>query len=141
MTELPVNYEIQDMDGTAVARFTEQPHFAYFQMADIVDEFRSAAGSCRTRSLILNLTGIDYLDSASFGELARLRTQIDQTGGQMALCNPADTVRDILDVTRLDRHFLIFPDLDTALASITAAQRGEDGSCQIDGSMPSESPD
>jgi anti-sigma B factor antagonist len=65
--------------------------------------------------ILLNLAGVDFIDSAGLGELVRTHATIRSHGGNVKLVNPSRTVYDLLRVTKLDRVFDIERDEVTAL--------------------------
>ncbi len=68
-------------------------------------------------SILLNLAGVDFIDSAGLGELVRTHATIRSRGGNLKLVNPSPTVHDLLRLTKLDRVFDIERDEVTALDS------------------------
>jgi anti-sigma B factor antagonist len=74
-----------------------------------------------SRLILLNLSGVDFIDSAGLGELVRTHASIHNHGGQLKLVNPSRTVYDLLRVTKLDRVFDIEQDEAAALKSARAA--------------------
>jgi anti-sigma B factor antagonist len=68
--------------------------------------------------ILLNLAGVDFIDSAGLGELVRTHATIRSHGGNLKLVNPSRTVHDLLRITKLDRVFDIERDEVTALDSL-----------------------
>jgi anti-sigma B factor antagonist len=67
--------------------------------------------------IMLNLRGVNFVDSAGLGELVRTHASIRSHGGQLKLVNPSRTVNDLLRITKLDRVLDIEPDEASALRS------------------------
>jgi anti-sigma B factor antagonist len=67
------------------------------------------------RKFLLNLAGVDYVDSNGMGELVRCFTTIRQTGGEMKLVQVNKRVADLLQITRLNTLFEIYSDEQAAL--------------------------
>jgi len=77
------------------------------------------------RSILLDLAGVTYLDSAAgLGELVGGYTSALRLGGQFKLLHPGGNVALVLHVTRLDRVFESYDDEATALHSFEAASGG-----------------
>jgi anti-anti-sigma factor len=57
------------------------------------------AGDCR---LVLDLSGIDYLDAAGLGELVRCHRKITAGGGRMVLLGARGKVREVLELSALE---------------------------------------
>ncbi len=70
------------------------------------------------KRILLNLEGVDFIDSAGLGELVRAHASIRSRGGYLKLVKPRDTVLKLLQITKLDRLFDIEQDEVAALVSI-----------------------
>jgi anti-sigma B factor antagonist len=69
------------------------------------------------RKLILDLSAIEYADSAGLGLILILYGKMKTAGGELRLVAPSQTVMALLKLTCVDSLLTIDPDLDTALAS------------------------
>ena len=74
-------------------------------------------------NIVLNLTGLDYLDSSGIGELVRNYLTVVKKGGAMKVVGLAPKVEEILKVTQLYQVFPEFPDEASALESFPPACR------------------
>jgi anti-sigma B factor antagonist len=72
--------------------------------------------------IVLNLTGLDYLDSSGIGELVRNYMSVVKKGGAMKVVGLAPKVEEILKVTQLYQVFPEFPDEASALESFSAVR-------------------
>ena len=70
-----------------------------------------------TERLILDLSGIEFLDSAGLGVLMILYGNMKVRGGQLRLVAPGAKVLDVLKLTHTDSILPIDPTLEAALAS------------------------
>jgi len=66
--------------------------------------------------LILDLSAIDFLDSAGLGAIMILYGNMKVRGGQLRLVAPAERVLDVLKMTHTDSILPIDPNLEAALA-------------------------
>jgi anti-sigma B factor antagonist len=62
------------------------------------------------KKIILNLAGVDYIDSSGVGELVSSFTTVRNSGGELKLLNLTQKVRDVLHVTKLYTVFDIKDD-------------------------------
>src|SRR2546428_9132935 len=69
------------------------------------------------RKFILNLRGLEYLDSSGIGELARVYVSVVKLGGQMKVVGLSSKIEEILKITKLYQVLPEFPDEQTALQS------------------------
>jgi anti-sigma B factor antagonist len=72
------------------------------------------------KNIVLNLTGLEYLDSSGIGELVRNYMSVVKKGGAMKVVGLAPKVEEILKVTQLYQVFPEFPDEASALESFSA---------------------
>ena len=65
--------------------------------------------------IVVDLSRATYIDSAGLAVLILAMQQVEAYGGKFFLSGPQETLRSILESSRLDRTFRIFPDVDAAL--------------------------
>ena len=71
--------------------------------------------------ILLNLSQVDYVDSAGIGELVRSLTTLRKSGGQLKLLSPSKKVADMLHMTSLNSVFDIQTDEAAAVKSFGAS--------------------
>lgn len=69
------------------------------------------------RNLVLNLGGINYIDSGGLGTLVALYTSANSAGGSIKLANLTQRVGDLLQVTKLLTVFEVFENEEDAARS------------------------
>lgn len=67
--------------------------------------------------IILNLAGVEYMDSAGLGELVGAYTTVTNNGGQLKLVGVGGRTLDLLQVTKLLTVFECYDDEATAARS------------------------
>src|SRR6266436_8048494 len=67
--------------------------------------------------IVIDLSRATYIDSAGVAALMLAKQEVEAYGGKFFLSGAQETIRLILETSRLDRIFWIFPDVDTALAA------------------------
>ncbi len=55
----------------------------------------------------VDLSGVDFIDSSALAELVRVSKATKAEGGSLELHNPSDPVRVILELTGLDKAFVV----------------------------------
>src|SRR5215470_6340784 len=73
------------------------------------------------RNFVLNLAGVEYIDSSGLGQLITIWTSIRNRGGQMAVYGPTKRVQRLFDITRLDTVFKICDKEQEAIELATKA--------------------
>jgi anti-anti-sigma factor len=66
--------------------------------------------------LVVDLSGVDFIDSTSLGVLVEAKRQADSRGRILVLAGPGSHVRRALSVSGLDRHLSIAGSVEEALA-------------------------
>jgi anti-sigma B factor antagonist len=67
--------------------------------------------------ILLNMAGVDYVDSSGLGMLVSSMTSVRKAGGEIKLVNLSDKVDDLMEVTRLYTVFDIPDNEEAALKS------------------------
>jgi len=67
--------------------------------------------------VILDLTGVSYIDSSGVGVLVSGYTELRSRGKKLLLCHPRLKTRDLLYITKLATVFQAFPSVEQALSS------------------------
>jgi anti-sigma B factor antagonist len=113
-----VNFSVnvRQADGVSLVevtgRLTSFEAKAFREM--ILDELKQGH-----TNIVLNLTGLIYLDSSGIGELVRNYMSVVKKGGAMKVVGLAPKVEEILKVTQLYQVFPEFPDEASALQSFS----------------------
>lgn len=74
------------------------------------------------RKLILDLSGVNSIDSAGIGELALLQTWAQERNASLKCAGANTLVQALLGLTNLDSVLEVHPTLDSALASFREEQ-------------------
>lgn len=82
------------------------------RLSEVIDEAPAA--------LVLDLSGVTFLDSMALGVLLSGLKRLGESGGRLRVVTPRPDVRRIFEVTLLDRLFDIDASRDEALAATIA---------------------
>ncbi|MFN0111664.1 MAG: STAS domain-containing protein [Blastocatellia bacterium] len=103
--------------------------FSEVTMLDLIGKITIGDGSVQLREsigclldagrnrIVLNLTGVSYVDSSGIGELVSSLTTTKNNGGKLKLLNPPKKIKDLLMITKLLTVFEIHEDEQTAIES------------------------
>jgi anti-sigma B factor antagonist len=69
------------------------------------------------KRILLNLSGVSYVDSSGIGELVSSYTAINKEGGQLKLLNLTQKIQDLLTITKLLTVFDVYENEAEALNS------------------------
>ena len=73
----------------------------------------------QTRTLILDFTEVPYVDSSGLGSLVSAYVSGHKAGQQVVLTGINSRVAKLLEITKLEPFFLIFPTIDDALEALS----------------------
>jgi anti-sigma B factor antagonist len=108
------------IDSREVAHVTILDIEGRIVLGDEIHQLRDAVHDLVTegkKKIILNLAGVDYIDSSGVGELVGCYTTVRNSGGELKLLNITQKVHDILHVTKLYTVFDVKNDEFTAVKS------------------------
>jgi anti-sigma B factor antagonist len=71
-------------------------------------------------ALVLDLSGVEFIDSTGLSVLLNGLRRLHQLNGRMALVADNPTVLRLFQITRLDSTFEIFADRESAIAHVSA---------------------
>jgi len=69
----------------------------------------------KRKRVLVDFSGVTYIDSSGLATLIEMMQKVNKIGGQMRLSNLSDKVRNIFEITKLDKLFQIYPDRHKAL--------------------------
>lgn len=103
-------------DDIWVAKLGPDPGFR-----EDIDALIASGGSGDAPHVVLDLAGVDHLNSSQLTRLLRLRKAMLERDRSLRLAGPNDTIWAVLLTTGLDKVFEFSSDATTALAEIQIA--------------------
>lgn len=70
-------------------------------------------------TVVVNLSGVDFLDSTGLGALVAVRTAAGERGIALPVVCPSERILKLFSITGLDGVFDIVPSVDAAVAGAT----------------------
>jgi anti-sigma B factor antagonist len=108
-----IDLSSREFDGRAVVALRGE--------LDVADAASVAAAliavAARARELIVDLAGLEFIDSSGLAALVLARKQARQAGGDLLLAAPQAQVLRVLAITRLAGVFAIHASVDQATGS------------------------
>jgi anti-sigma B factor antagonist len=77
-----------------------------------------------SRKLVIDVTRLEYIDSAGIGMLVACNGQMDRAGGKMRVAGAQGTVAKAFEVVHMDRIMSLDADVDAAMENLTAGTAG-----------------
>ncbi len=101
-----------------LAELADDPGFSD-DLGSVIDQVQAN----NQLDVVLNFTGVNYLNSSNIAKLLRLRKIQISHGRQLRLCAVNTHVWGLFLVTGLDKVFTFFDDVSIGLASIQLDQK------------------
>ena len=79
--------------------------------------FEDALDKTQGQNVVLDLPGLQYMDSAGLGSLLKGYVAAQKYGGKLALAGLLPRVRDLLQLTKIEPLFQIYPTAAEAVAA------------------------
>ena len=86
-----------------------------------VTNFMNAVRRETAPTMILDFSGVPYLDSSGLGSLVSACTSCVKSGRRMALTGVNKRVLKVFEITKVEQIFLMFPTLSDAIEAFTNA--------------------
>jgi anti-sigma B factor antagonist len=84
--------------------------------SELMDAYREA-GRAEIRGIVLDFTGLDYMNSSGIGLLVTLLVRARREGRQISAYGLSDHYRQIFELTRLDEVISVHDDEQRAMAA------------------------
>ena len=86
-----------------------------------VPPFLNAVRRENAPTVILDFSGVPYLDSSGLGSLVSAYTSYQKAGRRVALTGVNQRVMKVFEITKVEPIFLMFPTVSEALEALTNA--------------------
>lgn len=70
------------------------------------------------KNIVLDLSKVEYMNSSGLGMLTSALSTVKNAGGTMVLAHPAERIKSLLAITKLNVVFKTYDTLDEAVASL-----------------------
>jgi anti-sigma B factor antagonist len=81
-------------------------------------EFLKPKAAQKTLRLLLDFTGVNYIDSSGLATLIEYFQSVQGSGGKLALASLSPRVKNVFEIVRLEQIFSLYPDIPAALAAL-----------------------
>jgi anti-sigma B factor antagonist len=108
--------KIQNINDVIVVSFRDVKRFNALISDSVKEEVKALYKTSDTK-LILDLTGIDFIDSTGFGAFLSIMKTANNTFGFFKLCNLNEEIMELFKLLQLHNVFEIYKNLDDALRS------------------------
>ncbi|QVL31752.1 STAS domain-containing protein [Telmatocola sphagniphila] len=109
--------EVEESGDITIVHFVDKKILDEQNIQMIGDDLFRLVDELGRHKLLLNFSNVEFLSSAALGKLITLNRKIQAVRGKLALCSISKDIREVFEITKLDKLFSIYPDEQTALAS------------------------
>ena len=107
--------EVEDIGDVTVVSFTDRKILDEQNIQVIGEQLFGLVDESGRKRLLLNFGNVEYMSSAALGKLITLNKKVQASGGKLVLCNIDPQIREVFEITKLDKLFLICGDEQEAL--------------------------
>jgi anti-sigma B factor antagonist len=107
--------EVEDIGDVTVVSFTDKKILDEQNIQVIGEQLFGLVDDSGRTKLLLNFSNVEYMSSAALGKLITLNKKIQAAGGKLVLCSIDPQIREVFEITRLDKVFVIRGDEQEAL--------------------------
>jgi anti-anti-sigma factor len=105
-----------EKDGVLIAQFTQGKILADGVIAQIGRELLDYADQAPGK-LLLDFQGVTFMSSAMIGKIVLLHKKCKTNKVDMRLCSISESIKEVFEITRLNRVFDIYENQEKALAA------------------------
>jgi anti-sigma B factor antagonist len=107
--------EVEDVGGATVVSFTDRKILDEQNIQAVGEQLFGLVDEQGRKNLVLNFANVEYLSSAALGKLLTLRKKVQAVGGKLVLCAIDPGIREVFEITKLDKLLVICADEMQAL--------------------------
>jgi anti-sigma B factor antagonist len=112
-----MSFEIQQREREGVVILDLKGRLVVGEAASRLRDEMLALASAGQHKVVLNLAGVDFIDSTGLGAMVICFTTLKKAGGGLKLCNLAEREIELLVLTKLTSVFELFDDEQHAVNS------------------------
>ncbi len=99
--------EVEDIGDVTVVSFTDKKILDEQNIQIIGEQLFSLVDELGRKKLLLNFVNVEYMSSAALGKLITLNKKVQAVAGKLVLCNIDPQIREVFEITKLDKLFII----------------------------------
>ena len=110
-------FEIEQVGEVKVVRFSPDLILSGQKAEAVGEQLQALVNAPGQNRLLLDFANVRSVSSLVLGKLVELTKNADLAGGRVALCNLRPDIREILEITRLNRILRLYREEQEALQS------------------------
>jgi len=121
MAEIKPRISVDYAEKATIITFTDERILEETDIQALQESIMSVVEQTEHISLILDFCNVQFLSSAVLGLLIRISKRIYERDGQLKLCNINPKIYEIFKITRLNKVFDIYKDIESATENLYKA--------------------
>ena len=111
--------DVEDIGDVTVVKFIDKRILDEQNIQLIGEQMFELVDDEGNRKVLLNFANVEYLSIAALGKLITLNKKIRAVSGQLKLCNIRPEIKEVFEITKLNKVLQIYDEEETALESFT----------------------
>lgn len=107
--------EVEEIGDVTVVNFVDRKILDEQNIQIIGEQLFELVDSEGRKKILLDFKNVDYLSSAALGKLITLNKKANTSGGKLVLCNIRPEIKEVFEITKLDKFFKIKDDEQVGL--------------------------
>ena len=99
--------EVEDIGDVTVVSFTDKKILDEQNIQIIGEQLFSLIDELGRKKILLNFGNVEYMSSAALGKLITLNKKVQGASGKLVLCNIDANIREVFEITSIDKLFVI----------------------------------
>jgi len=114
-------FSTREVSGVLIVAFTDPSGLNDFRNSPLRDALFELVQDRAEPRVALDMNRVDYLSSSGVAILVGLKRRVETRDGRIALFGLQSAVRGLLQIMKLDRHFVILDAEDEAVEQLRPA--------------------
>lgn len=112
---MPLDAELEQLDATTAVATLSGRMTLGMRLHEMEHKLNHAVDD-GVRRLVLDMSGIEYADSAGLGLIMLLYGKMKTVQGTLRIAAPSPTLKQLFELTNTDKILALYPDRAAALA-------------------------
>ena len=121
MAEIKPRISVEYAENATKVTFVDEKILEEMDIHSLQNSVMSVIEEGGRINLILDFCNVQFLSSAVLGLLMRISKKVYEQEGQLRLCNISPRIYEIFKITRLNKIFDIYEDVQSATESLDSA--------------------
>lgn len=118
MDKVNPNLSVEFCGQVVVTTLTDEKILDEDQLQSLEGSFLPLIEQSPEIQLIIDFSNVKFLTSSVLGLLIRISKKVYETNGSLRLCAISPKIQDVFRITRLDKIFEIYDNVDNAMIGL-----------------------